>query len=103
MAFVVRRRRRRNVVTLGEMFRGWARGFTYIFLAVALVTIVASVGDQLVGLATITTPIQTGTDPTTGAPQYLTIDLGWIFNVVAVIASILGFLYGIRLVLRVRL
>jgi hypothetical protein len=96
------RRRRRNIVTLGEMLRGWVKGFAYIFLAVALVTIVSSVGSDLMGLATITTPIQTGTDAN-GNPTYLTIDLGWIFNVVSVFAAVLGFLYGVRLVLRVRI
>lgn len=103
MSLVVRRRRRRNIVTLGEQLRGWARGLVYMFLAVALVTIVSAVGQNLVGVAVITTPIQIGTDPNTGAPQYLEIDLGWIFNVIAVFAAILGFLYGVRLLLRVRI
>jgi len=103
LSLVIRgRRRRRRVVTLGEMLRGWARGFVYIFLAVTLITIVSLVGKQLVGLASLTTPIQTGTDAN-GNPVYLTIDLGWIFNLLAVFSGILAFMYGIRQVLRVRL
>ena len=101
MAFRIRRRRRR-IVTLGEQLRQWARGLVYIFLAVGLVTIVSLIGDQLTGLATITTPLQIGTDAN-GNPQYLTIDLGWVFNVIAVFAGILGFLYGVRLLLRIRI
>ena len=103
MAFRARRARRRRIVTIGEMLRGWARGFIYMFLAVALVTIVSTVGQNLQGVAVITTPIQVGSDPTTGAPQYLEIDLGWIFNLIAVFTAILGFLYGVRQVLRVRI